>query len=269
MGVFDKGVNIKNLYGKILYNLIILDIIFISISLVFQIPNNILLYIQIFDFIVCIILLVEYFTSLFEAPSKKEFILDKDNLLGLIASIPIDFLIYLCVPVNFPVTIFGYLRLLKLFLIFPVEKFNAIKNFFEKTRFHKIVGGITVIILVFTVLLYIFGTSYGLFDDFYFVIVTLTTVGYGDITPQTYNEKILTMILILIGIVVFSTITAAISSFLTDRLIEGDSDDDVEKIKKSIEEQSENIVDELNAVREQNQKLQKEIDELKELIKNK
>ena len=264
MGVFDKGVNIKNLYGKILYNLIILDIIFISISLVFQIPNNILLYIQIFDFIVCIILLVEYFTiEAFNSCSTP------DNLLGLIASIPIDFLIYLFVPVNFPVTIFGYLRLLKLFLIFPVEKFNAIKNFFEQTRFHKIVGGITVIILVFTVLLYIFGTSYGLFDDFYFVIVTLTTVGYGDITPQTYNEKILTMILILIGIVVFSTITAAISSFLTDRLIEGDSDDDVEKIKKSIEEQSENIVDELNAVREQNQKLQKEIDELKELIKNK
>lgn len=130
-------------------------------------------------------------------------------------------------------------------------------------------GGIAVIILTFTLLLYIFGTSYGIFDDFYFVIVTLTTVGYGDITPQTYNEKILTMILILIGIIVFSTITASISSFLTDRIMDDDNEDDVEKLKKSIEDQSDNIMNELNAVRQQNEKLQKEIDELKDLIKNK
>ncbi|MBO6123604.1 MAG: hypothetical protein J6P09_07170 [Methanobrevibacter sp.] len=130
-------------------------------------------------------------------------------------------------------------------------------------------GGIAVIILTFTLLIYIFGTSYGIFDDFYFVIVTLTTVGYGDITPQTYNEKILTMILILIGIIVFSTITASISSFLTDRIMDDDNEDDVEKLKKSIEDQSDNIMIELNAVRQQNEKLQKEIDELKDLIKNK
>ena len=43
----------------------------------------------------------------------------------------------------------------------------------------------------------------------------------------------------------------------------------VEKLKKSIEDQSDNIMNELNAVRQQNEKLQKEIDELKDLIKNK
>lgn len=269
MEILSKEENRDNKYNQIFSNLIILDLVLISISIIFQISNDALFYIQIFDFFVCILLLGEYVISLSRATSKKDFIFNQKNLLGLVGSIPFDFLMYLFLPVNFPFRILGYLRFLKLFMIFQLPQFNLIKDFFEKTGFHKIMGGIAVIILTFTLLLYISGTSYGIFDDFYFVIVTLTTVGYGDITPQTYNEKILTMILILIGIIVFSTITASISSFLTDRIMDDDNEDDVEKLKKSIEDQSDNIMNELNAVRQQNEKLQKEIDELKDLIKNK
>ncbi len=269
MGILNDDENIDNKYDQIFSYLIIIDLVLISISIIFHIPEDALFFIQIFDFFVCILLLGEYFISLARSHSKKDFILNKKNLLGLIGSIPFDFLMYSLLPVNFPFRILAYLRFLKLLIIFQLPQFELIKDFFKKTGFHKILGGIAVIILLFTFLLYIFGTSYGLFDDFYFVIVTLTTVGYGDITPQTYNEKILTMILILIGIIIFSTITAAISSFLTDRILDDDDEDDIEKLKKSMEDQSENIVNELNAVRQQNEKLQKEIDELKDLIKNK
>lgn len=37
-------------------------------------------------------------------------------------------------------------------------------------------------------------------DSFYFTIVTLTTVGYGDIAPQTTAGKVFTMLYLLIGI---------------------------------------------------------------------
>lgn len=106
--------------------------------------------------------------------------------------------------------------------------------------------------IVFTTLFYIFGPSYGGFDDFYFVIVTLTTVGYGDVIPKTYNEKVLAIILILIGIFVFSTITAAMSSFLTDRILEGDEEDIKYEINEKIEKKSENILNELEIIREEN-----------------
>lgn len=41
-------------------------------------------------------------------------------------------------------------------------------------------------------------------DALYFTIVTLTTIGYGDITPQTDAGKIFTMIYIFVGISLIS-----------------------------------------------------------------
>ena len=104
-------------------------------------------------------------------------------------------------------------------------------------------------------MLYAWSKSYGLFDDFNFVILTLTTVGYGDITPQTYNEKVISIVLIFVGVFIFSTITAAISSFLTDRLLK----DDDEELENLIEEKYESLSDELKTVREENKKLHEDI----------
>ncbi|MCB9421126.1 MAG: two pore domain potassium channel family protein [Ardenticatenaceae bacterium] len=42
-------------------------------------------------------------------------------------------------------------------------------------------------------------------DSFYFTVVTLTTVGYGDLSPQTALGKIFTMIYILAGLSIISS----------------------------------------------------------------
>ena len=268
MRLFGSKVEFGLWYNRILPCLIIADIIAISLSVIFQISEDTLFYLELFDLFVCIILLTEYFFGLIRAPSKRKFIFNFDNLLGLVAAIPFDFIIYLLVPVNFPVYILGYLRLLRLIRIVSFVKVSNVGKFFEKTGFHNIILAIGIIILISTAILCLFGTSYSPFDYFYFVIVTLTTVGYGDITPQTYNEKVITIFLVLIGIIFFSTITASISSFLTDKMMD-DGGSDVDEIKKSVEENSKTILNELDMVKKENQKLQREMDELKEIIKNK
>ena len=49
------------------------------------------------------------------------------------------------------------------------------------------------------------------FDSFYFTVVTVATVGYGDFTPQTVLGKTFTMLYIFIGIALF---IAVANSFL-------------------------------------------------------
>lgn len=268
MQIFGKEINIRYfLYTRGLPALIIVDLFLITISLIFEIPNDVMLNIQQFDLIVCIILLGEYFLNLFLSGSKKLYIFDKENIIGLIASIPFDYILPLILPVALPVVFLRYLRIFKLIRVVKLAQFDIIKDLFRKTGLHKVLIGIFITILIFWAAFFLFSPSYGWVDDFYFVIVTLTTVGYGDVTPKTYNEKVLAIILILIGVFVFSAITALMSSFLTDRILDDDEEDRVSEIQETIEEKSENIMAEIKSVHMENKQLKDEANELKAEIK--
>ena len=94
--------------------------------------------------------------------------------------------------------------------------------------------------------------------------------------PHTIKDKAITIVLIFCGVFVFSTITAAISSYLTDRLLTINDSTIEEDVEELLEEKVDPINDELKDIKNQlnlsnmqNNELKKEIEELKELIKSK
>jgi voltage-gated potassium channel len=58
------------------------------------------------------------------------------------------------------------------------------------------------------------------FDALWWGITTLTTVGYGDVVPKTVEGKVAASALMILGISLFSAITATVTSFM---LTTGDS----------------------------------------------
>ncbi len=66
--------------------------------------------------------------------------------------------------------------------------------------------------------------------SFYFTTTTILTVGYGDITPVSVTEKLICIILMIIGVVSFSFATGALSTIIANY----DSNDAVLKEKISI-----------------------------------
>jgi voltage-gated potassium channel len=54
-------------------------------------------------------------------------------------------------------------------------------------------------------------------DAVYFTVVTMATVGYGDITPRTADARIFTISLIVLGLAVFATALPAIVAPLIDK----------------------------------------------------
>jgi len=55
----------------------------------------------------------------------------------------------------------------------------------------------------------------GIFDACWFAVVTSSTVGYGDTTPQKWVGKIVSVILILSGVVLFGIIAGEVSAAVT------------------------------------------------------
>ncbi|CAJ1411400.1 unnamed protein product [Effrenium voratum] len=62
--------------------------------------------------------------------------------------------------------------------------------------------------------------SWSLIDSLYFTSVTLTTVGYGDMTPKTSEGQLATTLLVLTGVPSTAALVASASGRFTEKLTE-------------------------------------------------
>jgi voltage-gated potassium channel Kch len=70
---------------------------------------------------------------------------------------------------------------------------------------YRLLFGLTVLVLLAGTVVFHFVEELSYIDAYYFCVVTLATVGYGDITPHTELGKILTTFYILIGVGIITT----------------------------------------------------------------
>lgn len=60
--------------------------------------------------------------------------------------------------------------------------------------------GLTGLVIVSGATFYHFVEGWTWLDSFYFTVITLTTIGYGDFTPKTDVGKLFTMVYVFIGL---------------------------------------------------------------------
>lgn len=77
------------------------------------------------------------------------------------------------------------------------------------------------------------GTS-GIVDTFWWALVTITTVGYGDVVPHSIWGRIIGLIVMLSGVVLVSLFTATIASIFVERKIKEGEGLDLSKEKDHI-----------------------------------
>ena len=69
-------------------------------------------------------------------------------------------------------------------------------------------------------LLFHFIEGFGLVSSFFFTVVTMTTVGYGDIVPKSATGMILSVVTIFTGVGIFGLLVGSVTEFLLEGQIQ-------------------------------------------------
>lgn len=156
------------------------------------------------DRLILIIFSLEYGLRLLASENPRKFALSFYGLVDLIAIAPLYFGM---IDVRF-IRVFRWLRILRLFRLFEFElKFLDI-NSKDTIIFTRIFLILFSIVFIYAGLIYQIEHKnnpqifQNFFDAFYFAVVTMTTVGFGDKTPISDGGKWLTLVMILTGVAV-------------------------------------------------------------------
>ena len=105
---------------------------------------------------------------------------------------------------------------------------SLLETLFNSRRLRTILIGLIFVVIFFGYIFYITEpTVESIGDGFYWALVTVTTVGYGDITPTTLSGKLIASFLILLGLGLIATITAIVSAKFIQNYVDHHTNDDV------------------------------------------
>lgn len=175
----------------------------VIISIVLDLPNP---ESTILEWIVWGIFFLDYLYRLFKSENKWDFV--KSHPLDFIAILPLSQIFQTARLVRL-------VRLIRLFAIFN-RRVAFLNRFFERYKMDSVLVFVLVMLFLAALPMKWLEPSFKTYGDaLWWEIVTITTVGYGDLAPVTTVGRIIAAILMLTGIGVIGLITGTVASILT------------------------------------------------------
>jgi voltage-gated potassium channel len=253
----------SNPYKKYLDIFIIFLIVTSVFILVYEVTNPVPIWLDYYDFyFVSFVFFIEYILRLWVHNDLSKYIVDeyrdtqflhKEFKLWPVVKYGLkEKLNYMVTPAAivdllaiFPA--YRPLRVLRIFVLFRVLKLlrytKSINQFVEVIK-NKRFELLTLLFLLFFMVttagiaIYVLEERINpeitsLFDALYWSLVTITTVGYGDVAPVTDAGRAISMLTIITGIAMISFATSVIVSAFSERLTEIKESRIIEQVNKS------------------------------------
>jgi voltage-gated potassium channel len=217
-------------------SILVLTIISLLIMVVLLLPLDeaTLGLLRFYDNLICIVFLADFFISLMSAPVKSDYLIKEHGWLDLLGSIPSFGGVF---------RFAGLLRLVRLSRLARTARLLSSKN--KKALLEDVVTNRSQYVGNFTIMFTLNGLSTASvlelqfenqaadgnihtgWDAFWFLAVTITTVGFYDRYPVTFAGRITAMFIMFMGVGIIGVLASILSSLWIGAPAQADEDEPV------------------------------------------
>jgi voltage-gated potassium channel len=221
--VFYADTRGGRLFDVILLWGILLSVLTVLLESVPVLSSQYDLYFEGVEWFFTILFTLEYLLRIFISPRPAKYIFSFWGCIDFMAAIPLW--LSLVYPGTQLLFVIRFLRFLRIFRVLKLVRFtseakslmNALRSSMYKITIFFTV--ILVLVLFLGTLMYVVEGREEGFDSIpksiYWAIITITTVGYGDLVPQTSLGKFIASFVMLIGYAIIAVPTGIVTSEMT------------------------------------------------------
>lgn len=219
--IFESDTPAGKLFDVLLIVCIALSILLAIIESMKGLPSYLTVPFIVLEYLFTAFFTFEYITRIYCSPQPKKYIFSFFGIVDLLATLPLYLAFFL--PGARYLLVIRAFRIIRVFRIFKLFTFwmegQRLLTSLKESSKKIAVFFLFVVILVIAIgtLMYMIegaepGTQFNnIPNSIYWAIVTMTTVGYGDITPTTALGKFLSACVMLIGYTIIAVPTGIVS----------------------------------------------------------
>ena len=218
--IFDHNTPESRAFDIALLALIALSVLLVMLETVEEIENRYDTTLFTLEWIITILFTIEYVARLVTVANKWRYARSFFGVVDLLSILPVYLSVIL--PGAQSLLVIRSLRLLRVFRVLKMARFISEANFLVraiKSSSRKIIVFLIVVLLINVIVgstMYLIeGPENGydsMFRGLYWSIVTMSTVGFGDISPSTPLGQVLAAMLMIVGYSVIAVPTGIVSA---------------------------------------------------------
>lgn len=220
--VFEADTFSGKLFDVALLIAILLSVILVMLESVAPINEKFGVVLKVLEWIITIFFAIEYVLRIYIVHKPVKYVLSFYGVIDLLSVIPTFLDLIISGAGGFMVI--RAVRLLRIFRILKLTRYVSVSRELlyalraSRRKISVFLYAVMMIVIVMGTVMYIVeGPKNGFTsipESMYWTVVTLTTVGYGDITPHTTIGKMLSAVLMVLGYAIIAVPTGIVTSEL-------------------------------------------------------
>lgn len=218
--IFEADTRAGKLFDIALLIVILISVVLVMLESISAINNKYHHTLIVLEWVITIIFSLEYIIRILIVKKPFRYIFSFYGIIDFLSVIPTYMSLFIIGSQS--LIVIRILRLLRVFRIMKLTRYTSAGRFLAKSIWASrekisifIFFVLTIVVIMGTIMYLIEGETNGFTSipqSIYWAIVTLTTVGYGDISPQTAIGQLIASLVMIMGYAIIAVPTGIITA---------------------------------------------------------